>query len=171
MSEVKRWLEGHGLGKYVTAFIDNEIEINMLVDLNDEDLRELGLLIGPPKKFRAALDELSGESQLSKGLPTQQGEAERRQLTGMFCDLVDSTALSQQLDPEDLRQVHRAYQQACTGAIERYMGDGVPAYFGYPLAHEDDVQRAIHAGLSVVETVSKLRVPITAQPNPTCNCM
>ena len=169
MSEVKRWLECHGLGKYVTAFIDNENEINMLVDLNDEELRELGLLIGPPKKFRAALGELSGESQLSKELPTQQGEAERRQLTVMFCDLVDSTALSQQFDPEDLRQVNRAYQQACTGAIERYegfveryMGDGVLAYFGYPLVHEDDAERAIHAGLSVVETVSTLRVPIAA---------
>jgi tetratricopeptide (TPR) repeat protein len=85
--------------------------------------------------------------------PFTSGEAERRQLTVMFCDLVGSTELSQKLDPEDLRQVNRAYQDACKTAIERYegyvaryMGDGVLDYFGYPQAHEDDAARAIHAG-------------------------
>ena len=97
------------------------------------------------------------------------GEAERRQLTVMFCDLVGSTELSQKLDPEDLREVNRSYQDACKGAIERYegyvaryMGDGVLAYFGYPQAHEDDAERAIHAGLSVVNSVSNLTVSAAA---------
>ncbi len=81
-------------------------------------------------------------------------KAERRQLTVLFCDLVDSTALSGQLDPEDLREVIRAYQAACATVIERveghiaqYLGDGLLVYFGYPQAHEDDAQRAVRAGL------------------------
>jgi class 3 adenylate cyclase len=81
-------------------------------------------------------------------------EAERRQLTVLFCDLVDSTALASQLDPEELRDVVRAYQVACAkviarfdGHIAQYLGDGLLVYFGYPLAHEDDAQRAVRAGL------------------------
>jgi class 3 adenylate cyclase len=87
-------------------------------------------------------------------------EAERRQLTVMFCDLVSSTALSQQLDPEDLREVVRAYQATCTAVIERYeghiaqyLGDGLLVYFGYPTAHEDDAQRAVRTGLGIVEAI------------------
>jgi Adenylate and Guanylate cyclase catalytic domain len=87
-------------------------------------------------------------------------EAERRQLTILFCDLVGSTALSRQLDPEDYRAAVRAYQAACAPVIERfdghiaqYLGDGLLVYFGYPLAHEDDAQRAVRAGLAMVEAV------------------
>jgi class 3 adenylate cyclase len=83
-------------------------------------------------------------------------DAERRQLTVMFCDLVDSTSLSGQLDPEDLRQVVRAYQTTCAEVIQRfgghiaqYLGDGLLVYFGYPQAHEDDAQRAVRAGLGI----------------------
>src|SRR5262245_51901457 len=85
-------------------------------------------------------------------------EAERRQLTVMFCDLVGSTALSERLDPEDLREVVRAYQQTCTAVIQRYegsiaqyLGDGLLIYFGYPVAHEDDAQRAVRVGLRIIE--------------------
>ena len=90
-------------------------------------------------------------------------EAERRQLTVLFCDLVDSTALSTKLDPEDLREVVRAYQAACAEVIERfnghiaqYLGDGLLVYFGYPQAHEDDAQRAVHTGLGMVEAMDTL---------------
>ena len=90
-------------------------------------------------------------------------EAERRQLTVLFCDLVDSTALSSQLDPEDLREVVRAYQETCAkviarfeGHIAQYLGDGLLVYFGYPLAHEDDAQRAVRAGLGVLEALGQL---------------
>src|SRR5712691_8456553 len=86
-------------------------------------------------------------------------EAERRQLTILFCDLVGSTALSRQLDPEDYRTAVRAYQAACAAVIERfdgyiaqYLGDGLLVYFGYPLAHEDDAQHAVRAGLAMIET-------------------
>jgi class 3 adenylate cyclase len=84
-------------------------------------------------------------------------EAERRQLTVMFCDLVDSTALSAQLDPEELREVVRFYQETCTTVIQRYegyiaqhLGDGLLVYFGYPMAHEDDAQRAVRAGIEII---------------------
>jgi class 3 adenylate cyclase/predicted ATPase len=90
-------------------------------------------------------------------------EAERRQLTVLFCDLVDSTAIAGRLDPEDLREVIRAYQQTCAEVIQRfeghiaqYLGDGLLVYFGYPRAHEDDAQRAIHAGLEMVEVIRPL---------------
>jgi class 3 adenylate cyclase len=90
-------------------------------------------------------------------------DAERRQLIVLFCDLVDSTALASQLDPEDLRTVVRAYQttcaeviQRCDGHIAQYLGDGLLVYFGYPQAHEDEVQRAVRSGLGMVEAVGTL---------------
>ena len=96
----------------------------------------------------------------------QAPEAERRQLTVMFCDLVDSTKLSSQLDPEEYRDVVRAYQRVCTEVIQRFdghiaqlLGDGLLVYFGYPYAHEDDAQRAVHAGLGI--RVSGLGSPDT----------
>jgi len=90
-------------------------------------------------------------------------DAERRQLTVMFCDLVDSTKLSSQLDPEDYRDIVRAYQAACTevtqryeGYIAQYLGDGLLVYFGYPQAHEDDAQRAVRTGLGIVGAMQTL---------------
>ena len=95
-------------------------------------------------------------------------EAERRQLTVLFCDLVGSTALSAQLDPEELREVVRAYQDTCAkviarfdGHIAQYLGDGLLVYFGYPLAHEDDAQRAVRAGLGIVEALEQLNTRLT----------
>jgi len=90
-------------------------------------------------------------------------EAERRQLTVLFCDLVDSTVLASQLDPEELREVVRAYQDTCAkviarfdGHIAQYLGDGLLVYFGYPMAHEDDAQRAVRAGLGMIEALGQL---------------
>src|SRR5438128_6987283 len=97
-------------------------------------------------------------------------EAERRQLTVLFCDLVDSTALAGQLDPEDLREVVRAYQDTCAkviarfdGHIAQYLGDGLLVYFGYPLAHEDDAQRAVRAGLGMIEALSQLNTRLAQE--------
>src|ERR1051325_7666956 len=99
--------------------------------------------------------------------------AERRQLTVMFCDLVGSTALSEQLDPEELREVVRAYQATCTAVIQRYdgsiaqhLGDGVLVYFGYPRAHEDDAQRAVRTALGILEAMQQLSFPTIAVPRP-----
>ena len=97
-------------------------------------------------------------------------DAERRQLTVLFCDLVDSTPLASQLDPEDLRQVVRAYQEACAkviarfeGHIAQYLGDGLLVYFGYPLAHEDDAQRAVRARLGMVEALGQLNTRLARE--------
>src|SRR5215472_4112141 len=100
----------------------------------------------------------------------QTPEAERRQLTVLFCDLVDSTTLASQLDPEDLRAVVRAYQETCAkviarfeGHIAQYLGDGLLVYFGYPLAHEDDAQRAVRAGLGMVEALGQLNTRLSQE--------
>ena len=102
---------------------------------------------------------------LPQPLPTPLPEAERRQLTVMFCDLVESTALASQLDPEELRDIIQAYQQVCTEVIQRfdghiaqYLGDGLLVYFGYPQAHEDDAQRAVRAGLGIIAALGQLTV-------------
>src|SRR4029453_15589534 len=94
---------------------------------------------------------------------SQPPDAERRQLTVLFCDMVDSTMLASQLDPEELREVVRAYQDTCAkviarfdGHIAQYLGDGLLVYFGYPLAHEDDAQRAVRAGLGMIEALGQL---------------
>ena len=103
---------------------------------------------------------------VARGTP----EAERRQLTVLFCDLVDSTVLASQLDPEDLREVVRAYQETCAkviarfdGHIAQYLGDGLLVYFGYPLAHEDDAQRAVRAGLGMVEALGQLNTRLAQE--------
>src|SRR5713226_344278 len=113
---------------------------------------------------RESEDRRIGESQCGvRSLESVPPTAERRQLTVMFCDLVGSTALSEQLDPEELREVVRAYQETCTGVIRQYeghiaqhLGDGLLVYFGYPAAHEDDAQRAVHTGLGIVRVIREL---------------
>jgi len=97
-------------------------------------------------------------------------EAERRQLTVLFCDVVGSTQLSGQLDPEDLRAVVRAYQEAAAeviqhyaGHIAQYLGDGLLVYFGYPAAHEDEARRAVHTGLGIVQAIATLNTRLAAQ--------
>ena len=168
VANVSEWLDKLGLGQYASNFTDNDIDAQLLTHLTDTDLKELGIgSLGHRKKILAAI-EILGQPESEATTPiTPTAEAERRQLTVMFCDLVGSTELSQQLDPEDLREVNRAYQDVCKIAIERYegyvaryMGDGVLAYFGYPQAHEDDAERAVHAGLAVVESVVDLNLPL-----------
>src|SRR5262249_30288164 len=105
-------------------------------------------------------------------------DAERRQLTVLFCDLVDSTALSGQLDPEDLREVVRAYQDTCAkviarfdGHIAQYLGGGLLVYFGYPLAHEADAQRAVRAGLGMIEAMRQLNTRLEREGLPALACV
>ena len=170
--DIAQWLEGLGLGQYVQAFAENDIDLKILPHLSDDDLKDLGLSLGHRRAIQVALaDQLdglapTGSETFEETLSTKSAEAERRQLTVMFCDLVGSTALSSRLDPEDMREILGAYQDACSGVVDRYggyvakyMGDGVLAYFGYPNAHEDDAERAIHAGLGVVSAVGELDHP------------
>jgi TOMM system kinase/cyclase fusion protein len=117
---------------------------------------------GPPAQVTERLEEPSAQSGSPPAAP-RAPDGERRQLTVLFCDLVDSTALSSRLDPEEWREVVRAYQDTCSkviarfeGHIAQYLGDGLLVYFGYPRAHEDDAQRAVRAGLGMVEAMSQL---------------
>ena len=123
ISTLREWLEGLGLGKYAGVFAENEIEMGDLAHLTEEDLRELGLPMGPRKRILNAVVDGSPSKMdtapADQSVPAPSGEAERRQLTVMFCDLVGSTKLSRQLDPEELRDINRSYQDAVTAAIER----------------------------------------------------
>ena len=159
--DVMAWLRDLGLDRYETTFRDNEIDWEVLPELSEADLEKLGLPLGPRKKLLKAIAALSAER--SSASPAAGAEAERRQLTVLFCDLVGSTELSGRLDPEDLSEVMRAYQGCCaevigrfSGYVAKYLGDGVLAYFGYPQAHEDDAERAVRAGLGLVAAVTQL---------------
>ena len=167
---VSGWLEKLGLGQYASNFSDNDIDTKLVSQLTNVDLKEIGIKsLGHRKTILDAINALGHQESESAITVSFKGEAERRQLTVMFCDLVGSTELSQRLDPEDLREINRDYQDACKTAIERfdgyiarYMGDGVLAYFGFPQAHEDDAERAIRAGLKLTETISLIKTTFIA---------
>jgi class 3 adenylate cyclase len=173
--DVGEWLRGLGLSQYETLFRQNDIDAEVLSELTEGDLEKFGVSFGHRKRLLKAIAILGLTETATKPatpLPPQTSPdaAERRQLTVMFCDLVGSTALSARLDPEDLRGIIGAYQRSCAALIERnggfvakYMGDGVLAYFGYPQAHEHDAERAVHAGLAIVEAAPKL---VTASGSP-----
>ena len=167
--DVAAWLRDLGLERYVPAFRDNDIDAEVLAKLTAEDLISIGVTsVGHRRKL---LDEIASLGMAvpaavvmapAPGVPAQV-DAERRQLTVMFCDLVGSTALSTRHDPEDLRELIGAYHRAVAetvgrfdGFVAKYMGDGVLIYFGYPQAHEDDAERAVRAGLAVIETIGRL---------------
>jgi class 3 adenylate cyclase/tetratricopeptide (TPR) repeat protein len=175
MAGLGAWLEALGLGQYAQRLAENDIDLEVLPELSEADLQQLGISLGHRKKLLRAIEGLRGgrrraQPRTSRRKATRRAEAERRQLTVMFCDLVGSTALSARLDPEDLRDLIRAYQERCAAIIVRfegfvghYVGDGILAYFGYPQAHEDDPQRAVRAGLEIVEAVQALSSEV-AQP-------
>ncbi|OKO78272.1 adenylate/guanylate cyclase domain-containing protein [Bradyrhizobium sp. AS23.2] len=161
MQQIAEWLEKLGLGQYAQRFAENDIDPSVLRDLTDHDLEKIGVSLGHRRKILRAIAEL--EEAGPRPAPSPRTEAERRQLTVMFADLVGSTALSTRLDPEDLREIIGAYHRCCAGQIEkfggfvaRYMGDGVLAYLGYPRADEDDAERAVSAGLALVAAVAGL---------------
>jgi class 3 adenylate cyclase/tetratricopeptide (TPR) repeat protein len=167
---VADWLCRLGLEQYAPAFAANHIDAEVLPELTADDLLGLGVTsIGHRRKLLAALAALRSEASQVATASTSaaiSGEAERRQLTVMFCDLVGSTALSARFDPEDLREVIGAYHRCVAdtvapfaGFVAKYMGDGVLIYFGYPEAHEDDAERAARAGLAVIDAVGRLSTP------------
>jgi class 3 adenylate cyclase/predicted ATPase len=176
--DVAAWLRGLGLERYEQAFRENDIDAEVLADLTAEDLIGLGVTsIGHRRKLLAAIAVLRSASvpavPLSAndhaeqaGAPSLPFEAERRQVTVMFVDLVGSTAMSAEFDPEEMRNVIRAYQNTVAGEIASYaghiakfMGDGVLTYFGWPKAHEDDAERAVRAGLAISRAVAALATP------------
>jgi class 3 adenylate cyclase/predicted ATPase len=179
--DIEGWLRGLGLQQYVTAFRENNVEAEVLLRLTAEDIKDIGVSsVGHRRKLLEAIAELRSRSSPTSAESVKESTqvtelastavaptgAERRQLTVMFADLVGSTALSARLDPEEMGEIIRSYQNCCAGEISRFeghiakfMGDGVLAYFGWPQAHEDDAERAVRAGLAVVAAVAQLRVP------------
>src|SRR5262252_9036957 len=176
--DIGGWLRGLGLEQYAQLFRDNDIDGEILCGMNAEDLKELGISsFGHRRRLLNAIAALGGApatgdvahsavSVTSAPASPTTIDAERRQLTVMFCDLVGSTPLSTRFDPEDLREIVGSYNRCVAdtvgrfaGFVAKYMGDGVLIYFGYPEAHEDDAERAVRAGLAVIEAVGRLEAP------------
>jgi predicted ATPase/class 3 adenylate cyclase len=166
MRGITEWLASIGLGEYAQRFVDNAIDLSVVRDLTEQDLKDLGVLLGHRRRILRAIAELDGVAPAPTETATEpvlRADAERRHLTMMICDLVGSTALSVRLDPEDMRAVIDAYHAACAritrtydGFLAEFRGDGILAYFGYPLAHEDDAERTVRAGLDIVAAVAQL---------------
>jgi class 3 adenylate cyclase/tetratricopeptide (TPR) repeat protein len=166
MKGIAEWLASLGLKEYAQRFAENGIDLSVVPDLTEQDLKELGVLLGHRRKILRAIAELDGAASAPIEIapkPDLRGEAERRHLTVMICDLVSSTALSARLDPEDMRVVIDAYHAACAritrtydGFLAEFRGDGILAYFGYPIAHEDDAERTVRAALDIIATVARL---------------
>ena len=173
MDSLSPWLQELGLERYAAVFAENDVDLEALRLLTEADLERLGLSLGHRRKLLRAIAELNGQlapaptspriRESSSPQESVSPEAERRQLTIMFCDLVGSTALSHALDPEQLRELMRAYQRACGQVIEtygghvaQYLGDGLMVYFGWPRAHEDDAERAVRASLDIVDAVKSV---------------
>src|SRR5262249_47590208 len=168
--DVGEWLRGLGLTQYERAFRDNNIDGEVVRRLTADDLRDLGVAsVGHRRRLLdalGALGEKKPDEKLSTPTPRMRdvaGNAERRQVSVMFCDLVGSTGLAGQLDPEDLRELIAPYHAAAAeeirrveGHVAQYLGDGVLAYFGYPQAHENDAERAVRVGLRLVERIGAL---------------
>jgi predicted ATPase/class 3 adenylate cyclase len=175
MIEIRSWLRDNGFERFADLFEENEIDFDALSELSDDHLKELGIPLGPRVKLLKAINALGvpsvavapvNEDQSPPASPAPSHEAERRQLTVMFVDLVGSTALSGKLDPEEMRVIITSYQNTVAGVVTRfeghvakYMGDGVLCYFGWPRAHEDDAERAVRAGLAIMQSMAGLEQP------------
>ena len=179
--ELETWLRGLGLEEYAATFRENAIDEKVLTRLTAEDLKELGVAaVGHRRILLDAIASLRSSAELNAKAyadspaaktsdpatvrPSALDNAERRQVTVMFADLVGSTALAASMDPEDLRKVIAAYHKCAAeivrrfgGFVSQYLGDGVLAYFGYPQAHEDDAERAVRASLELVAAVAALK--------------
>jgi predicted ATPase/class 3 adenylate cyclase len=172
MSDLREWLRANNLDQYAAAFEANDIDLDILNELDERDLEQLGLSLGNRRRLLKAIAAGNAKpapaSSDKASLPAAESgsEAERRQVTVMFIDMVGSTALSAKLDPELLGGVIRRYQDAVAGVIGRYggfvakfMGDGVLAYFGFPRAFEDAAERAVRAAIGILSEVGAIDVP------------
>ena len=177
MQQIADWLKKLGMSAYAERFAENDIDFAVLADLTDQDLEKIGVTsLGHRRNLLRAIAELKvfdkgpAATSAPSSTTSTKSDAERRQVTVMFSDLVGSTALSARMDPEDLREVISAYQKCVAenvqrfgGFVAKYMGDGVLIYFGYPQAHEHDAERAVRAGLELVAAVSDLKTHVALQ--------
>jgi len=173
MSDINLWLQSLGLEKYGEVLASHDIDLTVVPHLTEQDLEKLGLSLGHRRKFIAAAAKLRAVT-TSSAVASAQGDpplqpvpaVERRQVTIVFIDLVGSTALGRDLDPEDIIRLLRQYRDACVAAIGKYdgfiaqyLGDGILVYFGFPQAQEHAAERAVRAGLEIVEKVGWLKQP------------
>ena len=182
IQDVSDWLQKLGHERFVPEFVANEIDGEVLSTLDISDLVAMQIPVGPAKKILRSIsaldsqdeqppsalapsDVLSDDAANAVSNPMLH-DADRRQVTVMFCDMVGSTALSAQLDPEDLSTVMLRFIECCTNTARRYdahiardLGDGLMIYFGYPHARENDAERAVRVGLEMLRDVSKLKTP------------
>ena len=184
MQRIADWLEKLGMSEYAQRFVDNAIDLSVLPDLTDQDLEKLGVLLGHRRKMLRAIAALGGApvaepttaaASLTKAMPISAAVAvplpaalaeaagERRYLTVMFCDLVGSTGISAQLDAEEWRDLVGSYLDAASAAVTdmgghvaKKLGDGLMALFGYPVAHENDAERAARAALTIQRALAEL---------------
>jgi class 3 adenylate cyclase len=182
--DVGGWLRSLGLGRYEAAFCDNAIDVDVLADLTDGDLEKLGLPLGDRKRLLKAIAGLVGlpaakakpepaHAQPPRLAAAQSASAERRPITVMFCDLVGSTALASRLDAEDWRSLVNAYLDEASAAVAglgghvlKRLGDGLMALFGYPIAQENDVERAVRAALAIQRALADLNMRNAAKGAP-----
>jgi class 3 adenylate cyclase/tetratricopeptide (TPR) repeat protein len=170
MVDLREWLAAQGLGRYADALLAQDIDLDILPQLTDSDLTAAGLPVGARKRLLAAIEPMRnghGGAVPAMGSPPIRAatEAERRQLTVLFCDVVGSTRLAETMDAEDLRNLLLSFQRVCADVVQRsegqiglFVGDGVTAYFGYPKAHEDSAQRAVQAGLDIIAELAALGI-------------
>jgi class 3 adenylate cyclase/tetratricopeptide (TPR) repeat protein len=158
---IETWLAGLGLQRYADAFIAAAIDVDVLSELTDADLVQLGVALGDRKRMLRAI-RLGTPAPVdgTGGEPDEPSYGERRQLTIIFCDIVGSTALAARLDPEDLREVISTYHARCTeivsargGEVMQFLGDGVMVAFGYPHSFEDDAERAVRCAIEMLDAV------------------
>lgn len=171
MQTIRQWLAAIHLERYAEAFEANDVDLDVLPLLSDVELAKLGVSLGHRKRIAVSL---RSERPVNRGpeaghessrIPSLTAEGERRQVTVQFCDLVGSTALSNTLDPEEYRTVLSRYHETCIAGVQRFegfvaqiQGDGVLAYFGYPLAHENEAERAIRSALAILDALAQLDV-------------
>src|ERR1700735_199856 len=167
--DVASWLRDLGLERYEATFRENDVDAELLPTLTADDLKDLGVTsLGHRRRLLQAIAKLRDDAASPQAVSSTDdyrastSTGERRQLTVMFCDLVGSTALSEKLDPEELRSLLHAYRTLCgdviaryDGFVARYVGDGILTYFGWPTAHEEDAERAVRAALEIVHTIKR----------------
>ena len=173
MPDIELWLRNIGLEKYAEVFARHDIDLDVAPSLSEQDLENLGLSLGHRRKFLAAVAKLRAGGAQTTDHPKQtdapRPEAagiERRQVTVVFSDLVGSTALASQLDPEDMDRLLQEYRKVCAAVVSRYdghvaqyLGDGIVAFFGFPAAQEHAAERAVRAGLEIAAVVGRLKRP------------
>jgi len=167
MNKLEEWLKEQGLAQYAGILTDNDIDFEILPELAESDFEKLGISLGHRRKLLRAIAALKSVQNKSEAAPFMpEKEAERRQITVLFSDLVGSTALANEIDPEEMSALIRRYQDACAGAIAasdgfiaKFMGDGVLAYFGYPQAQEDAAERSVYAALAIIDSLKQLKGP------------